>query len=224
MRAHHVTTLLVSSLWKSFRAGAPGCSARASVLRDLGLALWPGEIVALVGARASGRTTLLACTAGYLVPDAGTILWLGGHAAPRTAIAYARAPMTQRSFASRSHGDRSGALDAALDAALYAALHAAPLFATRLVLLDDLESASALERRLVLAQVERLAAAGAAVLFAANEELASERCVTRVVELVDGAIVQRRKRSAARIADSSFASRARASARSTYGRSLRSPQ
>jgi alpha-D-ribose 1-methylphosphonate 5-triphosphate synthase subunit PhnL len=48
-----VITLSITSLSKSFRAGAAGCSARVSVLRDLDLALWPGEIVALEGAPAS---------------------------------------------------------------------------------------------------------------------------------------------------------------------------
>jgi len=61
-----VTALSINSLSKSFRAGAAGCSARVSVLRDLDLALWPGEIVALEGARACGRSTLLACAAGVL--------------------------------------------------------------------------------------------------------------------------------------------------------------
>ncbi len=211
-----MTTLSITSLWKSFRAGTEGCSARVSVLRDLTLALWPGEIVALAGAYASGRSTLLACAAACLTPDSGSIMWLGARVAPRGSVAYVRGGASHPSGNEGLRGERSGAL--------YAALHAAPLFATRLVLVDDLESVSTLERRLVLALVERQAAAGAAVLFAANEELAAERCVTRVVELVDGALVQRRKRSAARIAASSFASRARASARSTYGRNLRSPQ
>jgi ABC-type multidrug transport system ATPase subunit len=205
-----VTALSISALSKSFRAGAAGCFARVSVLRDLDLALWPGEIVALTGARASGRSTLLACAAGVLRPDAGSILWLGARIVVRDAIAYARA------LAPDTAGSERGAL--------YSALDAPATGRARLLVVDDLYRVDSFERRLVLALLERHARAGAAVLFAADAELADEQCVTRVVALENGAIVQRRKRSAARIAASSRASRARASARSTYGRSLRSPQ
>jgi hypothetical protein len=211
-----VTTLSITSLFKSFRAGAAGCSARVSVLRDLDLALWPGEIAALQGARASGRTTLLECAAGLLRPDSGSIYWFGARVVPRDVIAYVSAPAPHPSRALGSNRDEGGAL--------YAALNAAPLRHTRLLLVDDLASAGPLERRLVLSLLQRHALAGAAILFAASEELAAMPFVSRVVTLANGALVQRRKRSAARIAASSRASRARTSARSTYGRSFRSPQ
>jgi ABC-type ATPase involved in cell division len=205
-----VIALSITSLSKSFRAGAAGCSACVSVLRDLDLALWPGEIVALEGTRASGRTTLLACAAGVLKPDAGAVFWPGARAAHIAAITYASA----RSPATRNE---RGALFAQLSAA------AAP-GRTRLLLVDDLDRAGPIEQRLVLSLLARHARAGAAVLFASSAELAAASLVTRAVSLSNGALVQRRKRSAARIAASSRSSRARASARSTYGRSLRSPQ
>ena len=206
-----VISLSIISLSKSFRAGTAGCSARASVLRDLDLALWPGEIVALEGARASGRTTLLACAAGVLQPDAGAVFWLGARAPQPGVIAYAS------SRAASSARNERGALFAALSAAATPAR-------TRLLLVDDLDVADPIEQRLVLSLLQRHALAGAAVLFAASAGLAAAPLVTRAVSLSNGALVQRRKRSAARIAASSRSSRARASARSTYGRSLRSPQ
>jgi ABC-type sugar transport system ATPase subunit len=187
-----------------------------SVLNDLDLALWPGEIAALVGANASGRTTLLRCAAGILQPDTGSISWLGARIASREAIAYVSARAAHRSRESPANFKDCGALYSMLNDTL--ARHA------RLLLIDDLEHATAIERRLVLSLVRCYALAGAAVLFAANEELAALPCVTRVLVLTNGALVQRRKRSAARIAASSRASRARTSARSTYGRSFRSPQ
>ena len=214
-------TLSITSLSKSFRAGAAGCSARVSVLRDLHLALWPGEIVALTGPHASGRSTLLACAAGVLKPDAGSVLWLGSRAALPGVVAYARLRASHPSRDSRSTCGERGALFAALNAALNAA--ATPK-RSKLLLVDDLELVEPLERRLVLSLLQAHALAGAAVLFAAGAELAAAPCVTRAVALSNGALVQRRKRSAARIAASSRSSRARASARSTYGRSLRSPQ
>jgi ABC-type ATPase involved in cell division len=218
-----VTSLSIISLSKSFRAGAAGCSARVSVLRDLDLALWPGEIVALEGARASGRSTLLECAAGLRKPDAGSIFWFGARVVSRESIAYVRAP-AHPSREGNSERDGCGALYAALNTALNTALNAALPKRSHLLLVDDLPCASLLEQRLVLALLERHALAGAAILFAANEELAAAPCVSRVVTLTNGALVQRRKRSAARIAASSRASRARTSARSTYGRSFRSPQ
>jgi ABC-type ATPase involved in cell division len=219
-----VTSLSIISLSKSFRAGAAGCSARVSVLRDLDLALWPGEIVALEGSRGSGRSTLLECAAGLRTPDAGSIFWFGARVVSRESIAYVRASPAHPSRERNSERDGCGALYAALNTALNAALNAALPKRSHLLLVDDLPCASLLEQRLVLALLERHALAGAAILFAANEELAAAPCVSRVVTLTNGALVQRRKRSAARIAASSRASRARTSARSTYGRSLRSPQ
>jgi ABC-type sulfate/molybdate transport systems ATPase subunit len=211
-----VTALSITSLSKSYRAGAAGCSARVSVLRDVDLALWPGEMVALEGAWASGRSTLLKCAAGLLRPDAGSIFWFGARVAPRDSIAHVSASAAHPSRERSSNGCECGAL--------YAALNAALARSARLLLVDDLPSAGALERRLVLSLLQRHALAGATVLFAATEELAAAPCVSRVVSLANGALVQRRKRSAARIAASSPDSRASASARSTYGRSLRSPQ
>jgi ABC-type ATPase involved in cell division len=187
-----VSALSITSLSKSFRAGAAGCSARVSVLRDLDLALWPGEIVAVEGERASGRSTLLECAAGLLKPDTGSVFWLGARVVSRDAIAYVSAFTTHRSDRARS--GRNGC------AALYTALEKVPVGRTRLVLVDDLPRVGALERRLVLSLLQRHALAGAAILFAANDELAAASCVTRVVTLANGALVQRKKRSTARIA------------------------
>jgi ABC-type cobalamin/Fe3+-siderophores transport system ATPase subunit len=212
-----VIALSIISLSKSFRAGAGGCSARVSVLRDLDLALWPGEVVALEGTRASGRSTLLACAAGMLEPDAGAVLWFGARVAQPGAVVYA----SPRSV----HPSRAGSVTRGERGALFASLNAAGTPGrARVLLVDDLYAAEPIERRLVLSLVQEHSIAGAAILFAADEELAAASLVTRAVSLSNGALVQRRKRSAARIAASSRSSRARASARSTYGRSLRSPQ
>jgi putative ABC transport system ATP-binding protein len=65
--------LAVRSLAKSYRSGVPGCSASVRVLRRVDLDVAPGEIVAIAGAPASGKSTLLLCAAGLLRPDAGRI-------------------------------------------------------------------------------------------------------------------------------------------------------
>jgi len=187
-----------------------------SVLRDLDLALWPGEVVALDGARASGRSTLLACAAGMLEPDTGAVLWLGARVAQPGAVVYASCPA--------AHPSRGGSF-AGGERGLFASLTAASAPGrARVLLVDDLYAVEPIERRLVLSLVGAHSLAGAAILLAADEELAAAPLVTRVVSLSNGVLVQRRKRSAARIAASSRSSRARASARSTYGRSFRSPQ
>ena len=198
--------LSIEALDKSYRAGTSSCSGCVYVLRALELAMWSGELVALEGARGSGKTTVLRCAAGLLRPDAGTVTWFGASIAPRAAVAYVCAP------GGSAHGELHARVAGAIDRG------------ARLLLLDDLHAVGTLERRLILHLLADQAARGGAALVAASPELAGDSRVSRVVTLAQGAIDQRRKRSATRIAASSFASRARASARSTYGRSFRSPQ
>ena len=203
-----MTTLSITALAKSFRAGTPGCSATALVLRNVHLALWPGEIVALEGARGSGKSTLLRCAAGLLRPDTGSIMWLGGRSLPRHSLAY---------LFTRD-GDAPGALCAQLEHAL---AHRA-----RLLLLDAPSSLEPIERRIVISMLRSSVLAERSVLIACEvaHELSNHSFASRTVALEHGELTQRRKRSAARMVASSPATRARSSARSTYGRSLRSPQ
>ncbi|MFI2103223.1 ABC transporter ATP-binding protein [Isoptericola sp. NPDC019693] len=49
--------------------------SRRPALRDVDLALRPGEVVALVGANGSGKTTLAKLLAGLYVPTDGVVLW-----------------------------------------------------------------------------------------------------------------------------------------------------
>jgi ABC-type multidrug transport system ATPase subunit len=70
--------LSMRGVWKSYQAGVRGCSASVSVLRDLQLDVAAGEIVGVVAAPASGKTTLLMCAGGLLRPDRGTVSWFGG--------------------------------------------------------------------------------------------------------------------------------------------------
>ncbi|SKC37328.1 ABC transporter ATP-binding protein [Krasilnikoviella flava] len=49
--------------------------SRRPALRDVDLALRPGEVVALVGANGSGKTTLAKLLAGLYEPTSGTVLW-----------------------------------------------------------------------------------------------------------------------------------------------------
>jgi ABC-type cobalamin/Fe3+-siderophores transport system ATPase subunit len=46
------------------------------VLVDVSMEVWPGEVVAVVGSRAEGKTTMLRIAAGIEPPDAGEV-WLG---------------------------------------------------------------------------------------------------------------------------------------------------
>ncbi len=48
------------------------------ILRDVNLAIWPGESVAVVGASGSGKSTLLGLLAGLDAPTRGRV-WLDGH-------------------------------------------------------------------------------------------------------------------------------------------------
>jgi simple sugar transport system ATP-binding protein len=47
------------------------------VIFDVNLAVWPGEVVALVGDNGAGKSTLLKVLAGYLQPTQGNIRFLG---------------------------------------------------------------------------------------------------------------------------------------------------
>ncbi|GAB6939778.1 ABC transporter ATP-binding protein [Isoptericola variabilis] len=49
--------------------------SRRPALRDVDLALRPGEVVALVGANGSGKTTLAKLLGGLYEPTSGTVLW-----------------------------------------------------------------------------------------------------------------------------------------------------
>jgi putative ABC transport system ATP-binding protein len=61
--------LLGRNLCKSFGPTA--------ALDGAGLALWPGEVVAVMGPSGSGKSTLLHCLAGIVRPDAGTVTYRG---------------------------------------------------------------------------------------------------------------------------------------------------
>lgn len=49
----------------------------SDILRDVDLAVAPGEIVALLGPSGSGKSSLLRCIAGVQQPASGTIAWDG---------------------------------------------------------------------------------------------------------------------------------------------------
>ena len=50
---------------------------RNRVIFDVDLAVWPGEVVALVGDNGAGKSTLLKIIAGYQQPTAGTLRFMG---------------------------------------------------------------------------------------------------------------------------------------------------
>jgi iron(III) transport system ATP-binding protein len=62
---------------------------------DLSLSIAPGELLALVGASGSGKTTTLRIAAGYETPDSGRVLLGDGDAAPRDIT---REPTQRRGF------------------------------------------------------------------------------------------------------------------------------
>jgi ABC-type lipoprotein export system ATPase subunit len=66
---------------KTYRRGAE----RVHALRGVELALYPGELVALVGPSGSGKSSLLGVLAGWEPPDAGQLSWAPAAAGPRRA-------------------------------------------------------------------------------------------------------------------------------------------
>jgi ABC-type lipoprotein export system ATPase subunit len=66
------------ALDKSYVRGAEVVHA----LRGVSVALYPGELVALVGPSGSGKSSLLGVLAGWERPDAGELTWAPGLAGP----------------------------------------------------------------------------------------------------------------------------------------------
>src|SRR5580700_11123729 len=51
------------------------CYGAITALRDVSIAIEPGEIVTLIGANGAGKTTLLRTISGLLKPITGTVTW-----------------------------------------------------------------------------------------------------------------------------------------------------
>lgn len=69
--------LSLHGVWKSFRAGVPGCCATVRVLRGVSFSVHPGEVVAITGHAGAGKSTLLLCAAAIVRPDRGRVSWQG---------------------------------------------------------------------------------------------------------------------------------------------------
>ena len=66
-------SLLAQGIAKSFQTG----KTRSQVIKDLNLALTPGELTLIVGPSGCGKSTLLALLSGLLRPEQGRVLALG---------------------------------------------------------------------------------------------------------------------------------------------------
>lgn len=69
--------LSIRSVRKSFLFGHRHAPQRRDALRGVDLDVELGEVVAIVGDKGCGKTTLLLCAAGLLRPDSGSIYWYG---------------------------------------------------------------------------------------------------------------------------------------------------
>jgi ABC-2 type transport system ATP-binding protein len=113
------------ALEKHFRSGASFTDllrgrlrgARIDALRGVELAVRPGEVVGLMGPNGVGKSTLLLCVAGLLLPDAGTLSVLG-HDVRRAGAEFRRrvcyVVSDQRSFSWRLSGAQNLEFFAAL--------------------------------------------------------------------------------------------------------------
>jgi ABC-type transport system involved in cytochrome c biogenesis ATPase subunit len=217
------------ALHKQYAAGVPGCSATARVLTGVELELAQGDVVGVVGRRASGKTTLLRCVAGLARPDAGALHWAEGARRPRlVSISPAAYPFeTVGDVVNRACAEpavdpgRLGPLIeelgmlTVLDAAQFAlttcgrarlALAIGLATEAPLVLLDGAADAiSAAWREAVRALLMAKADAGGAVLVAGRDEAGVSALVRSMLSLRNGRLEvagqERDRRPPARVAE-----------------------
>ena len=183
-------------------------------LRNVSLALLPGEIAGVVGAQGAGKSTLLQVAAGCIKPRSGDVRASGpvgfSPEAPVFPPAltvrdvlefYARlyASGTRRAHIVRRALDlcglgaaaewRADALDKVDTQRL--SLAQAALGGRRVLVLDEmLCGLDAFARRDIAGRIAHLAAAGVAILITARDPGALERLAARVLVLCDGRIVR----------------------------------
>jgi ABC-2 type transport system ATP-binding protein len=69
--------LVASGIEKSYRRGIWPARREHQVLRGASLALYPGEVIGLVGENGAGKSTLMKILVGALTPDAGSVARTG---------------------------------------------------------------------------------------------------------------------------------------------------
>ena len=185
------------------------------ILRGVSLSVQAGEIVALMGASGSGKTTILRCVAGLERPDSGTItaerlglvfqfhclfehltalenvVLAPVHVAGRDRAASARAAHVLLEELGVAH--RAGALPRELSGgeAQRVAIARALAMDPPLLLMDEPTASLDPARRLELAAtLTALARGGRALVLTSHDEEFVERTGARVIRLVDGAVAQ----------------------------------
>jgi ABC-type multidrug transport system ATPase subunit len=89
--ARAVPVLEALGIEKSYRRGVWPARSEQRVLRGASVALYPGEVVGLVGENGAGKSTLMKILVGALSPDAGSVTRAGlvGYC-PQQPVVYAR--------------------------------------------------------------------------------------------------------------------------------------
>jgi ABC-type multidrug transport system ATPase subunit len=77
MAARNAPVLEALGIEKSYRRGAWPVRREHRVLRGASLALFPGEVVGLVGENGAGKSTLMKILIGALAPDVGSVTRTG---------------------------------------------------------------------------------------------------------------------------------------------------
>ena len=209
-RAHNVMSAVLTITGLHLRRGT------RDILRGVSFSAEPGEVVALMGASGSGKTTILRCVVGLESPDAGTVaagpfgmvFQFHGLFEHLTAIANVTlAPIhvarldratselrAQTLLDELGVGHRAGALPRELSGgeAQRVAIARALAMNPPLLLMDEPTASLDPARRAELALTLRaLASGGRALVITSHDEDFVTRAGARVIRLVDGRVSER---------------------------------
>jgi predicted ABC-type transport system involved in lysophospholipase L1 biosynthesis ATPase subunit len=164
--------LEVKGVCKRHAVGIGGCMASVDVLRGVSIDVHAGEAIAIVGGAFSGKSTLLLCASGLMVPESGEVRWFGAsdRACAVNRATYHFAPRRAREAHSRPRSSQSRFTPSM----------------PHLHLIDGLDVLAGDSLTRIAEWIERRRARGDAIVVATRDAAAASRLATRSFTLRAG--------------------------------------